>query len=238
MNENNVENNNQDNKDNEKQDIENVNSEDLNQDSEEQSSENNEEAIENHDDTESKTFEMPENMNWGGVLTWGIVSLIFSILLVFLVSLISGTLQFILGRLFLFGILFFILGAGLRLLIEIFAPDIFNEEENIDNVGSGYNRESDNSMVNSMNKENNDMLGSNINTSIDDQIETDPLWKEKTEEKEGENDKELTENEKIKKKYGGKADDYINVQGTDVVIPNNAELMAESIRTMINKDEE
>jgi hypothetical protein len=216
----------------------NDNEENKNNNEEQQDKNQRTEEIKNQSDNdiESNSTTLPENINWNGIITWGIAGLAFSIVLVFLVSLISGTLQFVLGRLLLFGILFFILGGGLRLLIEIFAPEVLGEDQSNDNITSDItNDENINRDENSINMDNNEILGSNINTSIDDQIETDPLWKKEDEEKpEG----EANENEMIKKKYGGNDEDYLNVEGTDVVLPNNAEIMAESIRTMINKDED
>ncbi len=234
-----MEDNNVENKQNEtSKDLDNNNVEENVNNNEEESDNNqsiNDEINEIEDDRVSKGLNLPENINWSGIFTWGIVGLVFSIILVFMVSLISGTLQFVLGRLFIFGILFLILGAGLRFLIEIFAPEVLGEGHSDDNITSDIT--SDENIMreeNSTNIENNEIMGNNINTSIDDQIETDPLWK-KEEEKP---DKDDSENEMIKKKYGGKDEDYINVEGTDVVLPNNAEIMAESIRTMINKDED
>lgn len=183
-------------------------------------------------DDDGSGFSLPDNIDWKSILMWGVVGFIFAFILVFLVSLISGTLAFVLGRLFLFGIIFFVAGAGIRLLLQMFAPEVFEEEGKEED---SYNNDD----ISDISKENNnmDMVGSNINTSIDDKIETDPLWSDEKKEDDKKTSKNLAENEKIKEKYG-KDSDYIKVEGSDAVFPNNAELMAEGIRTMINKDDE
>ncbi len=180
------------------------------------------------EDSDKSGFSLPDNINWKSILIWGVVGFVFAFILVFLVSLISGTLAFVLGRLFLFGIIFFVVGAGIRLLLQIFAPEVFEEENEESHL---YNDD-----ISNISEENSD-IGNNINTSIDDKIETDPLWSEEKKEDDKKSSKNVSENEKIKSKFG-KDSDYIKVDGSDAVFPNNAELMAEGIRTMINKDED
>jgi hypothetical protein len=171
---------------------------------------------------EKKGFKLPENMNFKGILIWGVVGFGLAIILVFIVSLIAGTLPFILGRLFLFGIIFFIVGAGIRLLLEIFSPGIFKSEDS-----------ENQSKIENISNESSTM-GGNIDTSIDDKIDTDPLW---TSEKKEEEPAQKTNTTKIREKFG-KDSDYVKVEGTDIVFPNNAELMAEATRTMMAKDED
>ncbi len=190
---------------------------------------NDEESAIEDEDSDKTGFSLPDNINWKSVLIWGVVGFIFAFILVFLVSLISGTLAFVLGRLFLFGIVFFIAGAGIRLLLQIFAPKIFEDEK--EEEAHLYNDD-----VSNISEENSD-IGSNIDTSIDDKIETDPLWSEEKKEDDKKSSKNVLDKEKIKSKFG-KDTDYIKVDGSDAVFPNNAELMAEGIRTMINKDED
>ncbi len=192
---------------------------------------------EESDKTDSKSggkgFSLSNDVNFGSALIWGVSGFVFAIVLVLLVSLISGTLQFVLGRLFIFGILFFVVGALIRIVIDVFAPEVFNSKYSYDEDSTSeydYDKEIPIEMDYSSTDLGEDLggsVGKNIDASIDDKIDTDPLFKS-----------EDNVNEQVKKKYGGYKDDFIEVEGTDVVLPNNAEVMAESIRTMISRDED
>ncbi|MFW5799806.1 MAG: hypothetical protein ACOCV8_03230 [Spirochaetota bacterium] len=238
MQENNNPNNNRLDENTEDNNIQDVNDNNSNIDSETEvgldlEKENRSDNIDDEDENQS-SFKMPENINISEILIWGVSGFILSAILIFIVSLIAGTLSFILGRLLIFGIIFFIIGAGLRFLLEAVSPELFSGETNEEEeIPTNIPMDSD------MENEEAD-IGGNIDTSIDDQIETDPLWTKEPEEEEKkkeEENKQEGSNERLKKKYGEGAD-YIKVEGTDVVFPNNAELMAEGIRTMINNEDE
>lgn len=185
--------------------------------------------LDNLDEGQENKIKLPENLNWNDVLIWGVSGFIFAVILIFLVSLIAGTLGFILGRIVIFGIIFFILGGGIRILIEIFSPELLNIENK---KSSDLSVDSDAELSFNSNKN----VGSNIDTAIDDQIITDPLWSEEEKEENG----NLTDkvSDKLHKKKKLPNDDYIEIDGTDVAIPNDAGLMAESIRTMMKRDED
>lgn len=185
------------------------------------------------DDSQSK-FGLPDNINISAALMWGIGGFVIAFVLVFFVSLFAGTLAFVFGRILLFGIIFFLLGAGIRLLINIFAPEVFKEDDN-DNISNEMD-DNNNDLNTNASKDRND-LGGNINTSIDDKIDTDPLWSDEMKEDDNQFEKKLSDKQKMKDKYGEDAD-YIQVDGTEIVFPNNAELMAEGIRTMMDDEEE